>query len=81
MKYATTKIGVPYKKIKKIRPLPDNLGSWCSEYNLIQIWIVDEIYKNNNWGAIKKIKLKWQSSQKEIVFWPHPQITKNISMN
>ena len=46
--------GAIKKKIKKIRPLPDNLGSWFLEYNLI-LTQLDEIFKNNkNWGAIKK---------------------------
>jgi hypothetical protein len=42
------------KKIKKKEiPLPDNLGSWFSVYNLILAQL-DEICQNK-WGAIKKI--------------------------
>ena len=64
-KYTKTTIGVPSKKIKLFRPLPDNLGSWFSVYNLIQIWI-DEIYKNNNWGTIKKMGVPSKKNKKNF---------------
>jgi hypothetical protein len=55
MKYAKKLLGF-HQKINKFvfRPLPDNIGTLFSVYNLI-LTQLDEICKNNNnWGAIKK---------------------------
>jgi hypothetical protein len=48
---------------QKLLPLPDNLGSWFSVYNLI-LTQLDEICKKNYWGTIKKNKKNWGAIKK-----------------
>jgi hypothetical protein len=50
MKYVKQNWGAIKKKLKLKLPLPDNLGSWFSLYNLI-LTQLDEICNNNKNGV------------------------------
>jgi Zn/Cd-binding protein ZinT len=57
VKYEEKNQGAIKKKNKKKIPLPDNLGSWFSVYNLI-LTQLDEICRKNYWVPSKKNKKK-----------------------